>query len=35
VQNHDEWRKNVARLKQLDDMARRIKALEKALADKD
>jgi len=35
VQNHNEWRKNVARLKQLDDMARRIKALEKALADKD
>ena len=28
---YDQWRKNFARLKQLDDMARRIKALEKAL----
>jgi len=29
---HDQWRKNFARLKQLDDMARRLRALEKALA---
>jgi UDP-3-O-[3-hydroxymyristoyl] glucosamine N-acyltransferase len=28
---HDQWRKNFARLKQLDDMARRLQALEKAL----
>lgn len=30
---HEQWRKNFVRLKQLDDMARRIKALEKALAE--
>ena len=30
--SHDRWRKNFVRLKQLDDMARRLKALEKALA---
>jgi UDP-3-O-[3-hydroxymyristoyl] glucosamine N-acyltransferase len=29
---HDQWRRNFARLKQLDDMARRLRALEKALA---
>jgi len=29
---HAQWRKNFARLKQLDDMARRLRALEKALA---
>lgn len=29
---HARWRKNFARLKQLDDMARRLRALEKALA---
>lgn len=32
---HDEWRKNFARLRQLDEMARRIKTLEKQLADID
>lgn len=32
---HEQWRKNFVRLKQLDDMARRIKALEKALAELD
>jgi len=31
---HDQWRKNFTRLKQLDDMARRLKALEKALEEK-
>jgi len=31
---HDQWRKNFVRLKQLDDMARRLRALEKALAAK-
>lgn len=32
---HEQWRKNFARLKQLDDMARRLKALENALAERD
>ncbi len=32
---HDQWRRNFARLKQLDDLYRRVKALEKALAARD
>ena len=32
---HEEWRKNFARLRQLDDMARRIKMLERKLAEID
>ncbi|WP_456373123.1 UDP-3-O-(3-hydroxymyristoyl)glucosamine N-acyltransferase [Thiolapillus sp.] len=31
---HKTWQKNIARIKQLDDMARRLKKLEKALADR-
>ena len=31
---HEQWRRNFARLKQLDDLFRRVKALEKALAER-